>query len=80
MAKLPTTEETTRAIFDAMATYNPRAGEIVPRMGIHMKLDAQGYRADDLNAALNDMLQKGLIEDTDSGKFIKLTEAGFAAM
>ena len=78
MANLPTIKETTRAIFDAIATYNPRAGEIVPLMGIQMKLHAEGYRADDLNVALNDMLQKELIEE--SGKFIKLTETGFAAM
>lgn len=78
MAKAPTIEETTRAIFDAISTYNPRAGEIVPLMGIHMKLHAAGFRADDLNAALGDMQEKGLIEG--SGKFIKLTDEGFAAM
>ena len=77
MAQIPTIEQTTRAILHTIATYNVRAGEIVALMGIQMKL--QDYRADDLNAALNDMGERGLIEPARTG-FIKLTEAGFAEM
>lgn len=78
MAKVPTVEETTRAILDQVATYNPRAGEIVPLMGVMLKLDKLGFRHDEVNAAFEDMEAKGLVAFKSS--FLMLTDAGFAAM
>jgi len=79
MAQVPTIEETTRAIYAAMSTYNVRAGTSVPMSGVQMKLHPE-YKADDLNAAINDMLEQGLIELGRGGDTIKLTDAGFAEM
>ena len=77
MATLPTLDETIRAILDAAKSYDPRPGEIVPLMGVQMKLGT-GYRADDLNAAFSEMERREWIEF--SGKFFKLTDQGFAEM
>ena len=77
MAKPPTTEETIRAILNSIATFSVRAGEIAPLMGIQLQLDKLGFRADDINPALQAMAERGWIEGSGSGKFIKLTEAGF---
>ena len=80
MAQVPTIDETVRAIFEAIAKYGVRAGENVPLMGIQMDLDQQGYRADDINPALQAMIERGFIAGSSSGKFIKLTETGFEQM
>ncbi|SJM68621.1 hypothetical protein FM111_13475 [Brevundimonas diminuta 3F5N] len=77
MAKLPTIEETIRAILDAAQTYNPRPGEIIPLMGVQMKVGTR-FVADDLNKAFEEMGKRGWVEG--SGNFFKLTEAGFAEM
>lgn len=79
MASLPTHEEVERAIFDAIASYNVRANEIVPLIGVHTKLQTAGFRADDINPALQRMVDSGLIT-IDGSPFLKLTDAGFAAM
>lgn len=79
MATLPTDVEIERAILDAIATFNPRPNEIVPLGGIQSKLYSSHLRADEINAALKRMVQSGLIT-VDGSPFLKLTDAGFAAM
>ena len=78
MAQLLTDADIERAILDAIATYNPGPNEIVPLPGIQSKLP-RNIRADDINAALNRMVEAGLIT-IDKLPFLKLTDAGFAAM
>jgi hypothetical protein len=80
MATLATEAEVERAIYDAIASYNVRAGEIVPRTAIQMKLDQQGIRAVEFHKAEQSMIDKGEIEIARDGAFIKLTEAGFDKM
>lgn len=79
MASLPTHQQVERSILDAIATYKPRPNEIVPLMGITSKLQTSGLRADDINPALQRMVDNGLIT-VDGSPFLKLTDAGFAAM
>ena len=79
VATLPNITETTRAILDAIATYKARPGDIVPIMGIRLKLDEAGFHTDELTEALEDMINKGLIE-ISNGTFIKLTKTGFSEM
>ena len=77
MAVVPTPEDAGRAILKcAVNEYNVRPGEIAPIMGIQMKLQS-AYRADDLNAGLEFLLEKEWIE-LSPPKFLKLTAAGFA--
>jgi hypothetical protein len=78
MATVPTTADVERAILDAISNYNVRAGEIVPLTGIQMKLDGLGIRANEFKTGLQSMVDKSQVEIT--GKFIKLTDSGFAAM
>ena len=76
MATLPTQAALERSILDAIATYKPRANEIVPLMGVHSK---SRLRADDFNSALQRMVDSGLIT-IDGSPFLKLTNAGFDKM
>lgn len=78
MATLPTIAQTERAVLDAISSYNIRPNEIVPLMGIHAKLQEAGFRADDINAALQSMVDKNWI--TPASIFIKTTDDGFAAI
>ena len=41
--------------------------EIVPLMGVHMKVQQQGFRADEINAAMQSMERDGWIEACLSG-------------
>lgn len=78
MATNPTVDQTIRAILDAAATYEPRAGEIVPTIGVQTKLH-NTYRAEDLNKAFEAMIEQGLIEP-EIGRHFKLTEKGYSEM
>jgi hypothetical protein len=81
MAKVPTNAEVERAILDAIKTYNVRAGEIVPTMGVYMKVEkAIGAKMHEYETALTSMHQKGLIEGASAPAFLKLTDKGFAEM
>jgi Mn-dependent DtxR family transcriptional regulator len=78
MAIAPSYDATKRAIFDAVRTYNVRADEIVPLMGIQRKLGPK-FRAPEIEDALKKMIAGGLITH-DGGRFIKLTDAGYDEM
>jgi hypothetical protein len=78
MATTPTVNDTIRAILDAAATYGPRPGEIVPTLGVQMKLGT-GYTAAELTAAFEEMLARGWIEPKVE-RFFKLTQLGFDEM
>jgi len=45
-----------------------------------MKVQKNGFRADEINAAMQSMQQDGLIEGSPSSAHLKITEAGFAAL
>ena len=77
MAVVPTPEDVARAILKcAVNQFHVRPGEIAPIPGIQTKLHPQ-YSADDLNAGLNFLVQKGWIT-LSPPNFLKLTDAGFA--
>lgn len=78
MAVEPNYEEIKSAILAIVATYHVRAGEIVPLMGILMKLQPR-FRASEIQDALNKMVSEELITH-DGGRFIKLSKAGYALM
>lgn len=80
MAKTPTYEEVSRAIFDAISTYNVRANQIVPITGVQLKVMNAGFTAGEFGDTLNNMIQNGLITVEQSKIFLKLTEAGFDLM
>lgn len=75
MAALPSPEDTAEQIIEIIKDMNVRAGEIAPQMAVQQKLGT-GYRADDINAALQYMVEEGLIEPARDG-FIKLTQKGY---
>jgi hypothetical protein len=78
MATEPTYDEIKRAILNAVATFNVRAGEIVPMMNLRLKLPKH-FRGKEVGDAFNEMIGEGLIT-YEGGKFIKLTDDGFAQM
>jgi hypothetical protein len=75
MPKLPTPEETSEVILDAIKDMKVRAGETAPLMGIQQRL-GPSYRAEDINVALQHMQEQGLIEPARPG-FVTLTQAGY---
>ncbi|GBQ39961.1 hypothetical protein [Acidocella aminolytica] len=80
LATVPTTEQVERRILDQIAALNVRSGEIFEPLRIHMKLQQQGLRAAEINGALQSMGDKGWFENASSLKFLKLTDAGYAAI
>ncbi len=79
MATAPTYEETKRAVLDAVATFNRRAGEIVSWPDLQRQLSDR-FRDKEFEDAINGMIAEGLITHEASSKFIKLTNAGYAQM
>jgi hypothetical protein len=49
------------AVLEAASSYNTRAGEIIPLLGVQTKLGNR-FRADELNAALEAMQERGWVE------------------
>ena len=49
-------------------------------MPIMLTLNRQGFTNDEIADAVQDMAENGLVEGSNSGKFIALTDAGFAVM
>ena len=80
MATVPTIEQVERRILDEISALKVRSGEIFEPMRIHMKLQQQGLRAAEINGALQSMGDKGWCENATSPKFLKLTDAGYAAI
>jgi hypothetical protein len=79
MARLPTVEETNRAILDCLLHYVHGPGEVAPLMPIQMSLAQLGHNADAFQAALTDMAERGWIEEARAG-FIRVTTTGFEAI
>lgn len=76
----PSVDEVERAVLEVTATYTRKANEIVPIMGVNMKLQGKGYRAKEIAAAFESMGVKGWVEATGSTPFFKLTPAGVAEL
>lgn len=79
MASLPSLEEAERAILDVFADKGTRPGESIKSIVLTDLLvgDPPPFRADNLNAALQSMAQKGWITEKLQG-FYTLTDVGFA--
>ena len=77
MAKLPTLQETERAILDVFKQFGTRPNESIRTISLTSLLSGSNpFRADDLNAAVQSMADKGWIGSNRAG-FYTLTEAGF---
>lgn len=74
----PSVEEVERSVLEATAAYTRNAGEIVPIMGVNMKLQEKGYRAEEIAAAFESMVAKGWV--VLAGTFFKLTPTGVAEL
>lgn len=80
MAELPTTEEIQKWIFEEihLSGRSPRADEIAFQiMQMQLALHNRGVRAEEYSAALNAMVETGLLSPAKSGSFMMLTVAGF---
>lgn len=79
MASLPTLEDAERAILDVFAEKGTRPGESIKGIVLTdlMVGNPAPFRADDLNAALTSMAEKGWIFQKLAGWYT-LTEDGFA--
>lgn len=80
MAVVPTNAQIVRAILDIIKPQNLRAGEIFNLLNVNMQLQQRGMRSDEIAKALQSMVDDGLLETAQNSKFLKLTEAGFAAL
>jgi hypothetical protein len=80
MANVPSQAEVERAILDVISTLNVRANEIFNVMTVHLRLQKNGLRANEINAAFASLGQRGLFEAASSSKFLKLTQAGFGEL
>lgn len=80
MAEIPTNNEVERAILNEIEMRNVRAGEVVNIMSIGIALQKRGLRGSDINSALQRMMEAGLVSWDGRSQFLKLTDAGFAAM
>lgn len=74
----PSVDETVRAILDGISRFNIRAGQTFPVQGVVPPLYTQGFRSEDVDAAIADMVARGLLENKAETLF--LTEAGFDEM
>ncbi|HEV2553225.1 MAG TPA: hypothetical protein VGV17_05655 [Bosea sp. (in: a-proteobacteria)] len=77
-AMSPTVEDVERAVLEVTAAYTRKANEIVPIMGVNMKLQEKGYRADEIADAFESMIAKGWV--VIAGTFFKLTPEGAAEL
>ncbi len=77
MAILPTLEDAERAILDVFLKFGTRPGESIKSISLTSLMAGESpFRSDDLNAALQSMMDKGWI-DVPSEGFYSLTAAGF---
>jgi hypothetical protein len=76
MAILPTDAEIRRAILDIVAARNLRSGEIIDYIQMQRDLSQQ-FRAEEFSNTIKGMIADGLFTH-DGGKFLKLTDVGFA--
>ena len=79
MAKIPTIEDTKRAILDVISSYKVRPNEIFPIVQISVKLQERGFRNTDIDPALEQMVNDGWLLPSN-GPHWTITESGFAQL
>ena len=80
MANVPSQAEVIRAILDVIHTLNVRGNEIFNLTTVDSPVQGCGFRPKEIRAAYVSMSEGGLIEATNQPQFLKLTDAGFAAI
>lgn len=78
MPALPTLEEAERFILGMFNKRSSRPGESIRTLNLMTGIEGTHFRGDDINQALDSMIEKGWIELRQGGHFLALTEEGFA--
>lgn len=80
MAVAPTPAQVERAILDIVTSQKVRAGEVFNVTNVSVQLQQRNFRADEINNAFASLVEREVLAQAPSPKFLKLTELGFAEL